>query len=185
MFARKIATEPLSKQFISISVCDTSFCLLSVLRVIVILIGVMRDMISRKRLASAENRKLFLYNRRWESDLLEVPRHVRLSLRQGEGNHTLPCFPSQTEHFLLFFFFFFLHCLCVHFKAYSLSQCWNRCYWGEKKEKSRHQKADHFVSTALTQKQSWVAHQIFRSSMFVFQFFSFVRGCAIEATVQF
>lgn len=136
IFTRKIATEPLSKQIISISALwylHLYFCLLSVFRVIVILIGVMRDMISRKRLASAENKKLFLYNRRWESDLLEVPRHVRLSLRQGEGNHTLPCFPSQTEHFLLFFS---PHCLCDNIKAYSLSQCWNRCYWG-KKEKSR------------------------------------------------
>lgn len=34
---------------------------------------------------------------------MEVPRHVTLSLTQGEGNHTLPCFPSQTEHFLLLF----------------------------------------------------------------------------------
>lgn len=35
---------------------------------------------------------------------MEVPRHVTLSLTQGEGNHTQPCFPSHTEHFLLFTF---------------------------------------------------------------------------------
>lgn len=39
--------------------------------------------------------------------------HATLSLRQGEGNHTLPRFPSQTQNFL------FLLCR-ENFKVYSL-----------------------------------------------------------------
>lgn len=55
---------------------------------------------------------------------MEVPHHVTLSLTQGEGNHTLPCFPSHTEHFL----FFSVLIVCVRISKLTVYSQNRRCW---------------------------------------------------------
>lgn len=64
---------------------------------------------------------------RGETDWMWWKSHVVSHSPWHKGKETTHCRVSRHKQSTSSFFFFYSHCLCDNFKAYSISQCQNRC----------------------------------------------------------
>lgn len=132
-----------------------------------ILISVVKETACRKtkkHRLSPEIQKLFLSNRRWEPgpSTLEAPRRIALSLRQGEGNHTVWCFPLQTQHFPLLFLL--IVCVTISKRAASRVKISAGCNSRQRRKFEDSGKAELFIRFSvfvfLCFTRSWLPSQL-------------------------